>query len=267
MKRKLKFTSVLISAVITVSYGSINAIAVDDSYYYYDVKKASDYALTFCYADPIQGEGKAYSKYYTPTTNKDYVHDGANCTNYISQILYYGGYKMRGTPDIIFKTKSLASINTDKWFYYCLENKWGTENDVWSSTWSTVDGITNLHNVGGLYHFFTQDYYYETHKMSELAKYSDEYASFICTFEEGIEYCDDFAEKYNLKRGDVVQVDYERDGFYDHSLYVWCTEPEIRFCSNSNDYFAKAFSSIDKKEKYIYRIIHTTDHAIAKSAW
>ncbi len=50
MKRKLKFASALISAVIAASYGSMNAIAVDDSYYYYDVKKASDYALTYCWA-------------------------------------------------------------------------------------------------------------------------------------------------------------------------------------------------------------------------
>ncbi len=219
-----------------------------------------------CWADPTIGEGKAYSKYYTPQTNDDYVLDGANCTNYISQILYYGGYKMRGTPDIKFKTKSLTSISTDKWFYYCLKDNWGTDNDIWSSTWSTVDGLNPFH-YGGIYHFFTQDCYYESHRMNDILKYSDEHANFLCTYEDGVEYCDNFARKYNLKRGDIVQVDYERDGFYDHSLYVWCTEPKIRFCSNSDDYFVKAFSDIDKKEKFIYRIIHTTDHAIEKSAW
>ncbi len=268
MKIKIKFAAMLLSTALTASYGSMNAMAVDDSYYYYDVKKASDYALTFCWADPYLGEGEAYEKYYTPQTNTDYINlkdlESANCTNYISQILYYGGYKMRGTPESD-KLSKCGSKSPEKWFYYCLEDNWGTENDVWSASWVTVDKNMMAIQEQGIYHYFTGDF-----GNNQIYKsLNEEYSSYLCSYEKKIKYCEDFAEKYNLKRGDIVQIDYQGTGWqYDHTLYVWCTEPEIRFCSNSSDYFGKLFSKIHEDyPKAYYRIIHTTDHAIVKSAW
>lgn len=264
MKRKGKIIAVFLSAVITASFGSMSAVAVDDDYYYYDVKKASDYALTFCDAG-TGGEEEAYNNFFIRKKNTDYFADGANCTNYVSQILYYGGYKMRGTPDR--KYNGVGTWYTNKWFYYRLEGQFGSVNDVWSLTWNTVDGYPILKN--GFFQYFTRAWVYDgdSGTIPDLVKYT--YADLMCSYVEDVKYCDDFAEKNNLKRGDIIQMDYQGDGIlYDHTLYVWCTEPEIRVCSNSDDYFGKKLSDIAGKNKNaIYRIIRTTDHAIEKSAW
>lgn len=274
MKIKIKFAAMLLSAALTASYGSMNAMAVDDSYYYYDVKKASDYVLTFCSAEA--GDLKDdYKKYYKPKYNKEYALVGSECTNFASQALYYGGYKMRGTPDMrIFpkiKSTGCTYVGSSKWFYYKLENNWEVENDIYSSTWSVVDkwgpGTSNIIPDSGMFAYFTKPW--ATWGIDGVLnlEINTPYDS-VCSYVEDVEYCEDFAKKYNLKRGDIVQMDAENDGLYEHTMFVWCTEPEVRLTYRSTDKHAESLKVIcGKKNDIKFRIIYTTDHAIAKSAW
>lgn len=271
----MKKNYILVNLLSTLSVASLvgmNAFATNDvndvSQYYYDVKKASDYALTFCGAnkDITKGEYKAYEKNFESKQNNEYRKQDANCTSYISQILYYGGYKMKGIPSLSFQT-GCVSYDPEDWFYYCLEDNFGKDTDVWSSSWTVVGEFLYL-IPSGLYTHFTAPYIYQTSLVSY--KYLTEDVNYICSSQSELKYCDDFAKKYNLKRGDIIQVgdDSPLPGVqYGHSLYVWCTEPEIRVCSNSDNYFARKLSEIDEAEDGYYRILRTNDHAIQKSVW
>ena len=223
MKHLLKNAATAFTIAITTSLSCITASAADSNTYY-DVKKAGDYVLAFCDADTSNP-----SEYKMPSgrisrKNPDYFfRDGEDCTNFASQALYYGGYKMQGTPDIPYIKNGVAAIinhikdigyancgsrNADDWFYYSYKDGTNVRRDLWSSTWTRV-GYTETHG-NGLYQFFTRP-----HEMNEP----------ICTGISEIKYTndEDFKKITNLKRGDIVQYKEAGHNDYGHSMFVWCT--------------------------------------------
>ena len=247
---KASLLAVATSLMLTANYTSAFAAHSSNSSAYYDVQQAGDYVLAFCGANEA---GYTMPETRDFTLTEVFCKMGADCTNYVSQALYYGGYKMEGSPSITFwiKNRILGSncgnYDDDEWFYYKLKDNFDVSHDTWSSTWSRVEGKSEA----GLYNY-----------LSRKSWFNDP----LCSCDSNLEYCDDFAKKYNVKRGDIIQIDFSSDGSYDHSTFVWCTEPEIRLCYHSNYVWAKKLSEIEKSlnngaQKPSYRVIHTTDHA------
>ena len=253
---KASFLAVATSLMLTANYTSAFAAHSSTTSNYYDVKKAGDYVLAFCGADQ---KGYTMPETRDSRINEVFYKQDEDCTSFVSQALYYGGYEMKGTPYITAGIRSkfghnLGCEDDDEWFYYKLKDNFEVSHDTWSSTWTRVEG----NDRAGLYNYLTRKSLFNEP---------------LCSCDSNKEYCDDIAKKYNVKRGDIIQIDFTSDGSYDHSTFVWCTEPEIRLCYHSVYVWAKTLSEIDKSlkdgiEKPCYRIIHTTDHAkTTKSIW
>ena len=209
----------------------------------------------------------------------------SDCTNFVSQALYYGGYPMKGTP-LLYKSwplttlvaKNVKNTGTD-WYFYKLIDFAGTETFEWTTTWTLVDGSKNLsflHN--GI------DDYFSTETVAD--SYPSCIVDPICNCSRNLTYkdvvelstiTDEEAQKsgkHKIHRGDILQLKDDKNpaAGYEHSCFIWCTEPEIRVSSHTSNYLAKPLKDIEydfngEPRGRTYRIIHTTDHAMNKNSW
>lgn len=255
MKKVLKVSIAFVASVLMISTNYTSVIAADNNNHFYDVKKAGDYVLAFCGANV---EGCSMPETRECRINEVFSYDpNIDCTNFMSQTLYYGGYKMEGSPYITMGLRrmlghSLGCDDDDEWFYYKFKGNFDVKYDCWSSTWKNVEGKTEA----GLYNYLTRK-----------RRFNEPF----CHYKPDLEYCDDFAEKYNVNRGDIIQIDFDGKGGYDHSTFVWCTNPEIRLCYHSIFVWAKPLREIDEGlrrggDTPKYRIIYATEHAKANTS-
>ena len=150
--------------------------------------------------------------------------------------------------------KNCGCNDDNEWFYYKFKDDLDFTFDTWSSTWTRVEGETDK----GLYNY-----------LSNSRLHNEP----ICYSDSDLNYNKNFAKMYHIHRGDVIQIDFESDGEYDHTTFVWCTDPEIRLSYHSNYIWARSLNEIDtdlknKGQTPCYRVIHTTDNElINKSRW
>lgn len=95
MKKLLKFATICFAIANILPFCENSALATSNNNYYYDVKKAGDYVLNYCdteHDDYGLPEGRIKK------SNNVFITLDSDCTNFVSQALYYGGYPMKGTP-------------------------------------------------------------------------------------------------------------------------------------------------------------------------
>lgn len=254
-----------------------SVIAADDDKYYYDVKKAGNYALYYCGANAPDKEKTEFGS--LPETRKgrigdnNYNHDfsffDSDCTNFVSQILYYGGYEMMGSPEnYFFDFKGSTSRSSNDWYYYKLKDNFDNVNkDVYSSTWTLVERyILNPTSWGSSFSSGLAEHFTSKIKGVDNPRYtvngSDINNKHYCNSIDDVKYCDDFASKYNLHRGDILQLADDSSEKYYHTMFVWATEPEVEFVAHTDPYFAKSLSAVSSDHPdRVYSIIYTTDYA------
>lgn len=268
MKKLLKASIPALATSIMLTVNSTSVFAVHSSNnYFYDVKKAGDYILNYCDAN--------YDEIGLPEGRVKKINDtffyndgGGDCTNFVSQALYYGGYNMRGTPPAEQKfpytmpKNKKVEFTGKNWYYYKLKGATGYDEDIWTSSWTTVDGPKNIK-------FLTAgiDNY-----LIDVEKCKVDNGGWYVTLkgDDTPEYLNKlFVRDTNIKRGDILQV---KDGFetaYNHSCFVWCTTPMVRLSSHTDSYLSKSIEEMSRDHpSRTYRIIHTTDHADpTKSIW
>ena len=298
MNKKIKAVLAVMTAALSVSVSGITASAAEEVYYY-NVKKAADYALHFSNAeklnpeDPDKGgipESRAdrahtyvkgeHDMIEKITTNPLFIYNSpaGDCTNYVSQILYYGGYTMKGKPEfnVFFKDiykdsqvmrdkstfpfdfspmeytwpKGCTSWDENDWYYYKYKDNLDVSQDTYSSTWVSVTNNFPTLWSDGIYQHFKKRCP-NTQNIGTGLKY-DEVVK--------------LAEEGKIKRGDILQM--QQSIGYDHSMFIWSTSPEIRYVCHSGEYFAKCLSAAyAANPTATYRIITTTDHAVPGSEW
>ena len=286
MKKIIKITIFTLALVANVPLNCVTASAAEDyEIYYYDVKKAGDYVLNYCDAEH---DDYGLPKRRMKKSNNVFITLDSDCTNFVSQALYYGGYPMKGTPPL---KKSFPAttpnapnvkLTTLDWYYYkFINSNTGAETYEWTSTWSLVDGIRNLSFFpNGIDDYFSKSY------LDDTETYPGYKVDPICNCSKNLSYkdvvelstiTDEEAKKsgkHKIHRGDILQLKDDKNpaAGYEHSCFIWCTEPEIRVSSHTSNYLAKPLKDIEydfngEPRGRTYRIIHTTDHAMNKNPW
>lgn len=292
MKKILKASIVFAVSVMMTVVNCMPVVAADsdygysESFYkYYDVKKAGDYVLNYCdadYRDPKHPEAGGLPEGRVQKINDTfYFNNGrGDCTNFVSQALYYGGYEMRGCPLTWWRSSGCNGHSRGDWFYYKLKDNFEVSNDMYSSSWNSVESArlkevdTSDRGIkayaecirAGLFEYLAIDPYCNADRNSNgdpRIEYECPYFSDL-TYEEVIKL-----DEKTLSRGDVMQIDLDGNGSYDHSTFVWCTQPEIRLTFHTINFFAKTLRLINSNiPEARYRVIHTTHHADpTKNKW
>lgn len=171
-------------------------------------------------ANPSLSKGKAYAKKYYKTRNSGYKSYGANCTNFVSQVLRGATCEAKtatGTEALLFKT-------TKYWYHY--KFSW---TDKYGSTNSSFKVTTSFINVNDFYSFWGSRKSNQTYTRANSKK-AIAYAS----------------------AGDVIQ--YKKDGIWYHTGFVYRkSASELYVSMNSSDYLERKLSD-SLKDKSISHI-------------
>lgn len=149
-----------------------------------------------------------YAKKYAITYNSDYDRWDSDCTNFVSQCLYYGGESMRKNSNVAKKKGGNIYSSKTHWFYCGDAQKYAV-----STPWLRCSGTNNFLN------FWTGKVSYSTYK---------DYAS---------------AQK-NVKPGYVVQITDPNYIVY-HSIICVAKENGVAYmASHTSNYAKKSFKNV-----------------------
>ncbi len=210
----------LIAACAGVATLLSTVSSVSISAHAYNGQAAANYAVAWSGCVPPY----TYNSYYVAQTN--------DCTNFASQCLKAGGWQMTDDSATGF-FDGVTAISEDSWYYLKSTNPiTQTEHNSWSSTWTLVDQV------------WPKD---------GLREYTTEHA-FVHENVTASAVANVLARIWGVGKGDVIQIDFNGDGDYDHSVivteaftvYVY-GEPktDVVLCTyHTNDTLMKSFADI-----------------------
>lgn len=236
------FVMLIISPFDCVSAKKGKEEEEDNTEVRYEILQAASYAKRY--------NGASNSPYGKNSYNTDYAKLDSDCTNFVSQCLLAGGYKMHGSYTKVQQTSSEKTV--DEWYHYKIAKKKGGYKYRYTTSWVCVQQYYNIRPVNwGLYYYIKNNV--KTATMHKKVKFNAK----------------KWLKDYNLMIGDIVQMDTNADGKYDHSIII--TEIKgnnIYYCGHTENRYNKSLNQLaqsnkeEAKEKplkvkeYKYVIIH-----------
>lgn len=196
----------------------------------YNIYNAASYAESYCGSSE-----NPYGKGYNP----NYYALDSDCTNFVSQCLLAGGYKMHGSYGKNQPTKSEKTIK--EWYHYKEKKNNGEYMYRYTTSWVCVQQYYNIRPLNlGLYYYIKKNV--KTAKMHKKVKFNAK----------------KWLKDYNLMIGDIVQMDTNKDGKYDHSIIITKIRGNnIYYCGHTNNEYNASLNGLaEKNPKYKYVIIH-----------
>lgn len=244
LKSTQKFTAITLSIVTTFLCTASPVSAFNKS-------AASSYAIKYSGGEcPIPVKYREAEDGYNPYYS---AYQGNDCTNYVSQILYTGGFVQTSTPsNRSVSGDGCKSYDSANWYFRKIYDKYSDLVSVWTSSWTISDNKTGVIPGHGLY--------------SRLKNHLNIRRNENLTFSELL----NLSGSDRVKEGDIIQI--SSDYFhinYGHSIYVIYSpynphtgqNTDILFCGHSNDRFyrsLKSFYNGDSSTKFV--VWHTSDY-------
>lgn len=239
---------ILIAAFVLLIISPLNCVNAkkgqeeeDNTEARYEIFRAVSYAKRY--------NGAGNSPYGKNNYNTDYMKLDSDCTNFVSQCLLAGGYKMHGSYTMKKPTKSEKTVK--EWYHYKVKKDKGGYTYRYTTSWVCVQEYYNVRPLDlGLYHYIRKNV--KTANIHKKVKFNAK----------------KWLKEYNLMIGDIVQMDKNGDGKYDHSIIITeITGNNIYYCGHTNNRYnaslnelaaenKEAASESPKVKEYVYAIIH-----------
>ncbi len=251
MKKSRKSTNrviMLIAALIVMVSSPLNGVYAkkeqkeeDNTNARYEIFAATSYAKKY--------NGASDSPYGKNNYNTNYASLASDCTNFVSQCLLAGGYKMHGSYTDLQQTSSEKTVK--EWYHHKVAKKKGGYKYRYTTSWVCVQQYYNIRPLDlGLYHYIRKNV--KTATIHKKVKFNAK----------------KWLKDYNLMLGDIVQMDTNGDGKYDHSIIITkIVGNDIYYCGHTNNQYNASLNELaaDNKEtasessevkEYRYAIIH-----------
>lgn len=241
--KRLKSTHKLIATTLSIATTFLCTISPVSAL---DKSAASEYAIRYCgMCSPVPTCGRE-----SPDGRNPYysAYTAADCTDFVSQILYTGGFAQTSTPSNSWVSgDGCKSYSSDSWYFRKIIDKNANLVSVWSSSWTTAH----------MYHGVNPSWGFHA-RMKKIGIRRNEGLTFSQLL--------NLSGTDRVKEGDIIQI---ADGSvnYGHSIYVIYAPTykgnniDILYCAHDNDAFYKSLKGVyngNTSTKFV--VWHTSDY-------